>query len=1346
MPVISQRPAEIFPTEQPSSTDPAAANTATAVSPAEHDTPTSSWIELIKRSPGYKADSQLAAAYAAELVNAADDESASNYNTPVLPVPCDSRFGQWRQHLDDLLAGPDFQQWADLNKIDRSKPIRISPQLGGSLEHITVSIKPRSRHDPAQIYAFSPGQGKPMPDSWRLIMQAASTLAPGRSSVVVPAPGQSSPGAHAERPATLSEIAAFYGESLPDTRQQAMNRANELKQVGAFPMPDTSLSSAQLESGSEETLDRQQKTLGDIHNENRLFQQLSKALESLRPAPEPADTRPIFIAEPQTPGAAERIEKARIKEFLQSNHVPIDPSSWYFQDAQLMPEDNVSIERFIADSGRKIPETKDEIKILIEHLRHDVAPAPPDGNFTGALGWEVPLSLDEQKQVYSHIAYNNLQLPGLGGTHASDKKGDAFNYLTKNLHFTPQQLQYPRHILSEILASPKARELEAVLQKKMGAAEDKDSSDWVLAAMSLGLGSPSWMEPAKRNEVAQYDLADKAFHGRPLENIRQGLEEHLVSSGRATPDLAPTAAYLLLSRAAPELLVKDIPSYVTYGSPSWFSLKSTVAFIEAKSPGSCANMTFNQVANYGSLEPITDQDEQLLNEVKQDALIDWALMHGVLPASTTGNYSAQQLSAAHSTFSEVMGGLTAISTDLSAPLPRLKDKALELMGKHFKNVDLTAKVISRAADKTSNALNIAPWDVTYGPYSLLDFSLSADLQSLKNNKEWYSFDQQKVPTGAIQSLNVLPDIKAIHTADLADFDSRRKASLTHLTRHLIAQLPLADRQQLQYGEIEILRKRPIQKFTSTGIGSYTEMSYPTPEKSNLEEPLLIKATHRGKTITYEFNPAKNYIRPSSVKAGLQEEWQETHKNSVTGYRYKNVIVEPLKDSQVRESQLQAAPVAADESFIPASYISPRSRLLSEAVTRYCYEDCDLKSLTAAAHHTTKFDEEDGEHEANTNALLGTIPFANGIRHAIQGDWQEATIGLVFDGVMLLAPSLPKTVRGLSSVPSRLRSTRAFGSQLFKSTPNISSYTANGPFNNLTRARTGRYELSKFASRPDIAEGTYKKGSATLSAPAKLDNKTGKWTAFNPVKNKSYGKPLQNYTPHAKLDHATTGLGRHGLTSRERALDIALGRDNVIQMGGPMTGFQNIADEIYTFSDVFKQTNRLNIVAHGVERGLFDKLSGNGTKVIVDNTLYDAPGLVKLLRSKGVDPASFDNVRLLICYSGEGRSKAFARLFQQEIKKPVKAFEGKVTMTYGSTDVSKKRDVIRGLVTQNNPTATPHLVDMATDVLLKQKFLGKITPIVSKNHGQKIMINMAGLNQPDRYIPSVIEYRPRQFMR
>ncbi|MEN5151505.1 hypothetical protein [Pseudomonas orientalis] len=1339
MPVISQRTAEHLPTEQPSSTEPAAANTATAVSPAEHDTPTPSWIELIKRSPGYKAESQLAAAYAAELVNAAVDASGGKYDTPVLPVSLDSKFGQWRQHLDDLLAGPDFQQWADFNNIDRSKPIRISPQSSGSQEHITATLKPRSHHYPAQLQVFSPGHGKPMPDSWRLIMQAASTLTGDRSSVVVPAPGQSSPSAHAERPATLSEIAKFYGESFPDTRQQAVDRANELKQEGAFPMPDTSLSSAQLERGSEETLERQQKTLGDINNKNRLFQQLSKALS---PAPEPADTRPHFIAEPQTPEAAERIEKARIKEFLQSNHVQIDPASWYSQDAQLTPEDNVSIEKFIADSGRKIPETKDEIKILIEHLKHDVLLAPPDGNFKGALGWAVPLSLYEQKQVYSHIAYNNLQLPGLGGTHASDRTGGAFNYLTKNLHFTSQQLQYPRQILREILASPKARELEAALQKKMGAAEDKDSSDWVLAAMALGLGSPSWMEPAKRNEVAGYDLADKAFYGKPLQNIRKGLEQHLVSSGRANPDLAPTAAYLL---APPELLVKDIPNYVTYGSPSWLSLKVTAAFIEAKSPGSCANMTFDQVANYGSLEPITDEDEQLLDEVKQDALIDWALMFGVLPVSTTGDYSAQQLNAAHSTFSGVMAGLTTVSTDLSAPLPLLKDKALELMGKHIKNVDLTAKVITRAADRTSNSLNTVPWDVTYGPYSLLDLSLSQNLEDLKDNQEWYSSDQQKVPTGAIQALSILPDIKDLHKTELADFEQRRTSSLTKLTKHLIAQLPLADRQQLEYGSLEILRQRPIEKFTATGIASHTSLSYPKPQKSNIDEPLLIKATHQGRTITYEFNPAKNYIRSSSTVAGLQGKWEEKNTNSVTGFTYKNVIVEPLVDAQIRAQDLQAK--VPSEAAIPFSYNSPRSQFLANLVTRYSYQDYDLKALTAAAHHATKFDEEDGEHEANTNALLGTIPLASGIRKAIQGDWQEATISLVFDGVMLLALGLPKTLRGLSSVPSQLRSARTFGGQLFKNARNISAYASNGPFRNLTRARTGRYELSKFASRHDVVEGTYKRGATTLSAPARLDSKTGKWHAFDPVKNKSYGKPLENFSPHAHVDDALPGPSGGGLAQRERALDTALGRDNVIQMGGPMKDLKMLGHEMHTFSDVYKGKKRLNIVAHGRKPNAMDQGFGTGTRAYVDNVPYDAPGLVKLLRSKGVDPSKYHNVRLLICYSANGRHRPFARLFQQEIKRPVKAFEGPVFMSHGSTPMAHDLQKAREAVSQASPHLGIHAVDRRARKMMEAMYgKAQVTPDIVKVHGSTIRINIAPLDKPAVWQDTTVNYLPQKFGR
>lgn len=219
-----------------------------------------------------------------------------------------------------------------------------------------------------------------------------------------------------------------------------------------------------------------------------------------------------------------------------------------------------------------------------------------------------------------------------------------------------------------------------------------------------------------------------------------------------------------------------------------------------------------------------------------------------------------------------------------------------------------------------------------------------------------------------------------------------------------------------------------------------------------------------------------------------------------------------------------------------------------------------------------------------------------------------------------------------------------------------------------------------------------------------------------------------------------------MSPAQRTLDRALGRDNVIQMGGPMRDLKLIGNEVHTFTDTYKGTKRLNIVAHGVKRNWVDRITGDGTKIVMDNTLYDAPGLATLLRSRGVDPATFDNVRLLVCYSAEGRSRAFGRLFQREINRPVKAFEGTVSLTHGSTSVTDVRNKVRSDVLLSYPQATPAAIEQATDILTEGLFNGKATPHIQKNHGQTIRVNIDAGNSAPHYEDLKISYLPRRFTR
>lgn len=109
-------------------------------------------------------------------------------------------------------------------------------------------------------------------------MQTSKTLAAGNICVSVPSPGRSDPVTHATRPADLKDIAAFYGEQVPHSREALTERANDVKHANTFPLPGAVLSPAQFELRSETALEQQQREWGDVRNNTRLCQLLSTAI------------------------------------------------------------------------------------------------------------------------------------------------------------------------------------------------------------------------------------------------------------------------------------------------------------------------------------------------------------------------------------------------------------------------------------------------------------------------------------------------------------------------------------------------------------------------------------------------------------------------------------------------------------------------------------------------------------------------------------------------------------------------------------------------------------------------------------------------------------------------------------------------------------------------------------------------------------------------------------------------------------------------------------------------------------------------------------------------------------
>jgi len=1331
--------------------------------------PPPDWMAVINSTPRHKADAALAGAYAAALTTAAHNlPSPVTGGETIYPIPIDSTFGQWRKHLDALLASDDFKQWAHENRVDLSKTIRIFPpsdatsgwlyaQGTHSAPNDAGAGDSRSARTAPRAFGARFSNGQSLPASWPLILQAAKTLAAGQLSVSVPSPLHSVLDTHAERPARLEELAAFYGEQVPDGHEALTQRANQLRQATTFPLPGASLSTAQFEMRSEVVLEQQQRAFGDIRNNTLLCQRLSTAITPPPTSTRATDLPPSFVDSPETPEQATRREKAWIAQLLESDSftLEVDPSSWYFQDEQLAPGARVSLKRFITDKGWNVPQTKDDINNLIKSIQRGSLPSLPRGNLTGALGWTAALTPDEKKQLYSHVRFNNLNLPGLGAAHAPfNNNGGAFNYLTQNRQWSSSELNAAHEVVEDILSSPKARELEAALQRQMGVLGDASGSDMTLAAILLGLDTDRALGLSKRNEIAGFDLANKRFYGQPLSQIRQALTDHLAESERTPARMAPVAAYMLLSSAAPELLVKDIPVDVTYGSPTWASLKATVAFIEAKSPGSASLMRFADVVEYGAIEPISEDEHALLNEARRETVIDWALVHGVLPPSPTGRYSDEQLNTAQTTFCEVMSALQTISGDLTAPVPMLKDMALEELGTRYKHVPLELAVITNPQARTNNATNNDLLHTNTGPYSLLDLYIANQAPSPQEQNKWYSLREQVVPGRSVELLHTLPDIKSAHRLAVTEHQRGRERGLSNLTRHLISQLPVGDRAQLEYGKLDIFVEGEVIKHRVPIRSGTLNLDESTPRQAPGKRSLIIRSTLNHNARFYEFCPQQNYVRlrddlDSGFVPGPQKAWVRERSPDTGGEKYSTTAITEFGTPESDNSKLGATPPPTGE-LAPASYTSARSQFLGELLARHTLGFVDLEQRVSATGHATRFDDEDEEFETHKEALLASLIVVNPIRNVINGNWLALASDVLFDGVMYVTTAgLGKAASVIKPLNGALAKTgKPFGRRLFAQTPHPPANRLTDNFNQRSPGKTGHHDLADLASRPDIAQGTYRKGLVELSTPATFNKPTGKWYAVDSKTNKAYGKPLEHFTPQgsARLDDALPGPQRSAMSPAQRTLDRALGRDNVIQMGGPMRDLKLIGNEVHTFTDTYKGTKRLNIVAHGVKRNWVDRITGDGTKIVMDNTLYDAPGLATLLRSRGVDPATFDNVRLLVCYSAEGRSRAFGRLFQREINRPVKAFEGTVSLTHGSTSVTDVRNKVRSDVLLSYPQATPADIEQATDILTEGLFNGKATPHIQKNHGQTIRVNIDAGNSAPHYEDLKISYLPRRFTR
>lgn len=763
-----------------------------------------------------------------------------------------------------------------------------------------------------------------------------------------------------------------------------------------------------------------------------------------------------------------------------------------------------TVESFLKGTGLGLPTNHFQ---LTGHARAigDRAQQHPLGSFGGGLSWPVPIGASAQHSVVAaanSFAQKNPNLPQEGVSIG------VLEFLNRNQPLSGDALNDPAKALEHLISSPRGQALGQSIQTGLeGVATDTSVNEYTLTAINLLLDPESTAKP-HRNKVAGFDLAQDAHWGKPAPAVLEGLSRHLSTAGKTTPEMAKVGAYLLLARRAPEFLIKDIPPSVTYGSPAWISLAVAAVTIEAQTPGRVPNMTFVQVML--AAENANLQNLAVTQQAQKAALVDWGVANGVLGKKDDERYTGEELNALNDTFNTQQKQRMTASHSLDKDIPTRKEIALAKLIERFGDLgplfeEKLISTLSHAGPGNRTRLT--------GTHSLLDIAM----MDLPNPAQFHSADDRIIPH--LAALNANPRFGA---AD--EFEQQfgatikdKKAALTTTLQHLIGKLPIGDRKNLEYGAITFYQE----SSHTLGMGI---LPSDTPDPKNQE--LLVRIEQQGKDpVAYAINFDKGTIEPVGVE-------RVQAKTSRTANRVFETNVFTPKGSEAH----QRAETTPSSEAPPNSFSSTRTKYIADAFVEHF--DLDNPQIKQQALGRTTYDDQRARAEPVEQFLLDLVPFRSAIVNFKKGNYGEGAADLALDVFGFLtagvgtAVKVAKVGRSAASGAARiLKGAKIIG------TATVSAFNPLGGLGDLAvggaglvgkgfgaiasqslqqinklRGATGSYDLLQAVSKEhgQALIGSFKAGGHSIEGVA--IHRNDQWYRFDPVKNRPYGPPLNDFKP------------------------------------------------------------------------------------------------------------------------------------------------------------------------------------------------------------------------------------------
>ncbi|UST61811.1 hypothetical protein NF673_14245 [Pseudomonas moraviensis] len=337
----------------------------------------------------------------------------------------------------------------------------------------------------------------------------------------------------------------------------------------------------------------------------------------------------------------------------------------------------IGIVQWLSFHGYNVPTTIGETRSLIEWLAFELPEPPILGDYHELLHADQssPFHLSiTDRHVITHTVHEL--------TRGATSLLQALAFANFNLIPAPDIREHADKFLQNFLRGKTARALGATLHERLGwhlEADDPDVRDRQLDELVLAALIVDMQLRSDQPLVAGYDFYQPANAGRSAAQVRVLFEQHLVDQGLSEAHNAPLAAHLLLAGGAPELLIGQIPPGLTLDKPGWVTVRQTVAVIEHAAPGSTRAMTFAQLKTFSELTPASPELDKLYETAAIAAVVDWAVLTGVIPYRSAKDYDKAAVIKASAYFSRYMGALAQSESGLSSAPPDRRKIALRAL-------------------------------------------------------------------------------------------------------------------------------------------------------------------------------------------------------------------------------------------------------------------------------------------------------------------------------------------------------------------------------------------------------------------------------------------------------------------------------------------------------------------------------------------------------------------------------------------------------------------------------------------------------------------------------------------